>query len=347
MNIGIIPFDADPGHVMHRWRYDILIKRLPEFGHTAQYWAEDRKYDAVILPIALRNERLFNALRAAGVPLIGDSVDDVLTFPYSNYLLPGRLYYRFKFELLEDQFGRLGKMIAGCARMVAGSSELRRRFLGLNRNTVVITDAITEDILAFRAKYGPEKPCRIAWFGNVASLHGFSAMGGALDLLADETGYELVIMTSGYTQGRYLGRQPRTAKIFIAGQRLPCRFVNWEYGTFLAETANCHIGIVPVAGGSAYTSAKPAGRALLMMGLGLPVVASPVASHLEAIQDGVTGFIARSPQDWARALMRLGAAPGLRGSVGLSAARFVSDNFSEKLFTRRYAEVIGGLRPPP
>lgn len=343
MNIGIVPFDTDPAHVMHRWRYDILIKNLPEFGHAAQYWEESKKYDIVIVPIALRNERLFNGLHSAGIPLIGDSVDNILSFPYSNYLLPGRVYYRFKFNIIENQANRLGKMLKKCRHIVAGSSALQRSFTELNKHSSVVTDAITEDILAVRANYAQEKPFRIAWFGNVSSLHGFGAMGQALDILADEAGYELVLITSGYTQGRYLGKAPRTAKDFIRGQRITCRLVNWDYASCLKETADCHIGIVPVDCDSPYTSAKPAGRALMMMGMGLPVVAGPVQSHTEAIQEGVTGFIARSPQDWVRAISQLASSSELRKSVGLNASRFVRDNFSEKMFTRRYLEVINSL----
>lgn len=343
MNIGIIPFDADPAHVSHRWRYDVLIKNLPGFGHTVRYYEENKKYDAVIVPVSLRNESVFNALHAAGVPLIGDSVDNVLTFPYSNYLLPGRLYYRLKLGLVEGQFGRLGKMIGNCRRMVVGSSALRREYLALNGNSSVVTDAITDDILSFRAGYGEKKPCRIAWFGNAASLHGFRAMGRALDELAGEKGYELVLITSGEPQGRYLGKAPKTAGDFIRGQKLPCRFVDWNYDALLAETAKCDLGIVPVDCDSPFNRAKPAGRALLMMGMGLPVVASPVESHLEVIKEGVTGYIARSPQEWAGAIRRLGASAELRKSVGLKAADFVRDNFSESVFTRKYLEVINSL----
>ena len=105
-------FDADPAHVMHRWRYDILIKNLPEFGHSAEYWVENKEYDAVIAPIDLRHERALNGLHAAGIPLIGDSVDDILSFPYANYLLPGRIYYRLKFGVVDNRFRRLRAMIA-------------------------------------------------------------------------------------------------------------------------------------------------------------------------------------------------------------------------------------------
>ena len=168
-------------------------------------------------------------------------------------------------------------------------------------------------------------------------------MGRALDAVAGTGGCELVLVTSGYTQGRYLGKRPRTAAEFIGGQKLPCRLVNWEYPTFAGELARCDIGIVPVDCDSPFYQAKPAGRALLMMGLGLPVVAGPVESHLEAIQEGVTGFIARTPEDWAVAINKLSASPGLRKSVGLKAAGFARDNFSEKAFTGKFLEVINSL----
>ena len=343
MNIGILPFDSDPAHVMHRWRYDVLIRNLPGSGHAAEYFKENKKYDAVIAPLILSNETIFCDLYNAGIPIIGDAVDDILTFPYANYILPGRIYYYFKFNIIENSFSRIGRMIKNCRRLVVGSRFQRDKFLKLNKNTAVVTDAVTDDILSFRASYGQKKPCRILWFGNVASLHGFKAMGKALDLLAAQGGYQLVLITSDYRQGRYLGKRPRTVNDFIRDQKIDCRWVNWNYATFLAEAASCHIGIVPVDCGSPYVMAKPAGRALLMMGMGLPVVAGPVDSYVETMQEGVTGFIARRPQDWFSIISQLGNSSDLRKGSGLNAARFVKDNFSEKMFTHRYLEVINSL----
>jgi glycosyltransferase involved in cell wall biosynthesis len=41
------------------------------------------------------------------------------------------------------------------------------------------------------------------------------------------------------------------------------------------------------------------------MGMGLPVVASPVLSSLELIQNGVNGYICYELEDWSKALNNL------------------------------------------
>lgn len=342
MNIGIVSCYSDPKHVMQRWRYDILVKYLSQYGHSAQYYQDGKSYDLAIVPIITENIEIFRRIFSRGIPIIGDITDDLLIFPYSNYTLAGQVYYRIKF-IFDGRFRCFKEMLRKSRHVVAGSECQKKRFLPYNSNASRVTDAITEDILSFQARYDNPGPCKIAWFGNVASMHGFRDMGNALDVLAASGEYELVLMTPDYVQGRYLGAYPRTVHEFISRQKIPCRWVPWTYASLLKETAACDIGIVPVDLKEPFAVAKPPGRALLMMGMGLPVVAGPVESHVEDIQEGTTGFIARSPQDWVRTIGQLGASAELRRRVGLNASRFVRENFSEKMFTRRYLKVIDSL----
>lgn len=48
-------------------------------------------------------------------------------------------------------------------------------------------------------------------------------------------------------------------------------------------------------------------KVLQYMAAGLPVVASPVGANKHIVVDGVTGFLAREPEEWVEALSRLEA----------------------------------------
>lgn len=49
---------------------------------------------------------------------------------------------------------------------------------------------------------------------------------------------------------------------------------------------------------------------------GIPSIASPAAEFLEAITDGVDGFIARTPEQWRDSILRLASDPALRAAMG-------------------------------
>jgi hypothetical protein len=189
-------------------------------------------------------------------------------------------------------------------------------------------------------------------------LHGLAILEGLFDKLAEIGGYELVIITSErQAYGKWLdkyprvirefiswsSKYPRSAREFMGRQKIPCRFVNWEYGTCAQEAAFCDIGVVPVGGDSEWIKNKPAGRALFFMALGLPVVASPVESHGEILKPG-RGFLAERTEEWLETIQRLRGDAAMRKEIGSNAREFVTDNFSERQFAKNYVSIIDGLR---
>jgi glycosyltransferase involved in cell wall biosynthesis len=63
------------------------------------------------------------------------------------------------------------------------------------------------------------------------------------------------------------------------------------------------------------------------MSLGLPVVATPIGSNLEIIEDGVNGFLADSDEEWEDRLRTLIDNPELRRRMGDAARRTAEDRF--------------------
>jgi glycosyltransferase involved in cell wall biosynthesis len=87
---------------------------------------------------------------------------------------------------------------------------------------------------------------------------------------------------------------------------------------------------------------KSENRLTLKMALGLPVVASPVPAYLDVIEPGVTGFIARDPDDWRRCLEAL-RDPELRARMGVQARQAVQQRFSRHRQAQRLAELLDEL----
>jgi hypothetical protein len=81
-------------------------------------------------------------------------------------------------------------------------------------------------------------------------------------------------------------------------------------------------------------------KVLQYMAAGLPVVANPVGIHRRLIADGVTGFLAETPAEWARAITRLAADPSLRTQMGAAARQRVIDEYSVGKWGPRLTTVL-------
>jgi glycosyltransferase involved in cell wall biosynthesis len=91
--------------------------------------------------------------------------------------------------------------------------------------------------------------------------------------------------------------------------------VSWSLATETKDILSFDVGIMPLRD-DAWSRGKCAFKALQMMALGIPVVASPVGANREVIQDGVNGFLADGAEEWAARLSSLAESPKLREEIG-------------------------------
>ena len=69
--------------------------------------------------------------------------------------------------------------------------------------------------------------------------------------------------------------------------------------------------------------------------MGVPSVASPLAEFRFVIRDGVTGFLADSPDSWYRTLKRLVKSKELRNRIGSRAKKLVLDRYDSGVILKR------------
>ncbi len=129
-------------------------------------------------------------------------------------------------------------------------------------------------------------------------------------------------------------------------QRIP-----WSLQRTYEELEAADIGTIPIEGSPSADAACPPmwmrkseNRLTLMMAAGLPVIATPIPAYESVIEQGVTGFLARSQADWLRALEQL-RRPELRRSMGQAARRSVLPRFSKEEQARRLLGVLHSLEP--
>lgn len=128
----------------------------------------------------------------------------------------------------------------------------------------------------------------------------------------------------------------------------------WQPQRVYEDLAYAQVGIIavdmhldPLPGRQiSYWQVKSENRLTLKMAVGLAVVASPVPSYLDIIEQGVNGYIAHSRADWLAALDAL-RDPQHRQSVGAAARASVLQRYSIDEQARRLMAVFDGLSGAP
>ena len=87
---------------------------------------------------------------------------------------------------------------------------------------------------------------------------------------------------------------------------------------------------------------KSENRLTLKMGVGLPVVASPIPAYEQVIDHGRNGLLAESRQDWIDHLSAL-RDPALRRRLGEQARASVLERYSKAEQARLLIEVLNPL----
>lgn len=142
----------------------------------------------------------------------------------------------------------------------------------------------------------------IGWMGTMTTQPNLEIIAEPLRRLKETRGAQL----------RVIADRPMT----LPGVDLD--FIQWRAEVEIPRLHECQIGIVPVKP-NVWNPWKFFFKTIQFMSLGLAVVATPAGSNLEIIEDGVTGFLADSDDEWHERLCALIDDPALCRRMGEAA----------------------------
>jgi glycosyltransferase involved in cell wall biosynthesis len=125
-------------------------------------------------------------------------------------------------------------------------------------------------------------------------------------------------------------------------QAVPVRFVDFSLRRYAQTLHQAHVIVSPKRLVNGYELGHTEWKITLGMATGLPAVASPQQSYVEAIEHRGGGIVADSPEQWRQALQRL-QDHELREELGRRARETVVERYSTAVISRRYAELLGSL----
>ncbi len=147
-----------------------------------------------------------------------------------------------------------------------------------------------------------DRPMRVGWTGSDSSITG--TLFPHLETLAraqKELGFELVIISNSRPS-------------------LPVAGLSWTFQPWRAEDEGSlgrmfDVGIMPLVD-DRFQRGKCGLKLLQCMAAGLPTIGSPVGVSADIVQDGVTGFLATTVDEWVEALRTLDRSPEMRVAMG-------------------------------
>lgn len=295
------------------WRASQKLKRATRHWHRLV--ASWKRYDVIVIEREIFDDPTWDLekrFRDATPRMILD-VDDAIFLRYP------------------EKFAATARL---CDAVVAGNALLAEKASEYCPDVTVIPTCIEPEDFPPRELARPEHTPVIGWIGTPSNLPYLKEIADPLRRLAGEQRYQLRIVTD-IAEARRLGENPL--------EDLPVDWQPWSADSAASEIARFDIGIMPLPDND-WTRYKCGFKLLQYMAAGVPPVGSPVGVNREILEDGVSGFLPASRDDWHRALSRLVAEPELRRSIGERARKRAADQYS----VRGHVDVWWNtLFPPP
>jgi len=189
----------------------------------------------------------------------------------------------------------VGADMAGAVDWIVGGSEGLRSIAGSRRDRSSVIESVLDcppDMVKDYSRPQPDDRIRVAWVGYPENLHLLAPVRAAL---AD----------------------PRLSRFdLVTISRGPGVTHQWHRSRVWSQLLACDIAVLPSADTDWYR-VKPNTRMTMFKSLGIPIVASPLASYVATLTHGRGCYFARTPEEWADALLAL-ADPEHRREMGFA-----------------------------
>lgn len=120
--------------------------------------------------------------------------------------------------------------------------------------------------------------------------------------------------------------------------------VPWSIDSEIDLLSSARIGIMPIPDNK-YEQGKCGFKLIQYMGVGLPVVASPVGENRYIVQTDYNGYLANSAEDWFSALSRLIENESLAKQLGKQGYSLYRKKYSTESAAIRYINVLQNVVP--
>ena len=192
-----------------------------------------------------------------------------------------------------------------------------------------IPDNVDTHVFRQRRLRRKRERLRLAWSGMAhKALH----LRELVEVLSSVQGMELVVVSN-----------ERPALVDELARVARCRFVRFGVRRYARVLRRCDVIVSPKRLINGYELGHSEWKITLGMAVGLPAVASPQQSYVEAIEHCGGGLVADGPVAWRAALERLRDDRAYRLELGRRAATTVRERYATPVVAAQYQRLVHEL----
>ena len=209
--------------------------------------------------------------------------------------------------------------------VICGSSYLAEHAQPFNSNVKILPLGLKVSDYESERTARADGKVRLVWVGSKSTLEYLQEIKPAIDQVVSR--FDNVVLRI-------------ICDDFPEFENVSVEKCSWSKETLGGDLASSNIGLAPLPD-NPFTRGKCSFKVLEYSAAGLPVIASPVGTNADHVQDDITGFLAKSNDDWAARITQLIENPQLGVDMGKRGREFAGE-FDVSRIGGRLAELITG-----
>jgi glycosyltransferase involved in cell wall biosynthesis len=278
-----------------------------------QFFKDLPRYDIVFLQRKRFNQPRLRWLRKRAKRIIYDFDDSVM---YRNS--------KAKDPVSQTRKRRFIQMIKASDFVIAGNEFLRTQVLPVNPNVEVIPTSIDQERYLPKDYSVAKDTVSIGWIGDHGSIHYLEKMRPVFEKIGERYAHsELKIVCD----------------TFFDCEKMHVVKKQWKSDEEVEDLQSFDIGLMPLVD-DPWSWGKCGLKIVQYQGVGLPVVCTPVGVNRDLVEEGVTGFLAKTPEEWEKKLSVLIEDAPLREKLGKEGRKRVLEEYTVQSCASRLVSIL-------
>jgi glycosyltransferase involved in cell wall biosynthesis len=240
-------------------------------------------------------------LKRKNVKVVYD-FDDAVMFKNSLSPNPHSLRRRLSFK----------RMLKYSHLVIAGNRFLKEEAEKYHKNVKILPTPIDGNRYIPKT-YKKKNTVNIGWIGDHGSIHYMESYKDIWKAVGKRYGNRVMLTIICDT--------------FIETENITINKVQWSLDKEIEDLQALDIGIMPLFD-DLWSKGKCGFKIIQYMGVGLPVVCTPVGINRDVVKDGVNGLWANTKEEWIEGLSKLIEDDMLREKMGKEGRRMVIEQYT-------------------
>lgn len=197
----------------------------------------------------------------------------------------------------------------------------------INTNTTDISSTVDTEVYQAKSDYSlKEEKLVLGWSGSLSTAKYLHLLDDVFRQLHRQIDFKLLVLGD---------RNFRIDGVDVEAY-------DWEKSIELSTISRFDIGLYPLPD-EEWVYGKSSLKAIQYMAMGIPTVATAIATNFRVIENGENGFLVNTKDQWVACLTELTADMALRQRIGKNARRKVVANFSIEANKSIYLNILDQL----